>query len=187
MSELRVLALSGSLRTASWNSKLLKTAAEALRSKGVIVDIFDFKAANIPVYDADIHEANPAAGVVDFKNRLRAAHGFMLASPEYNYSIPGGLKNLFDIASRPPAENPFKGKVSAQLGATPGPGGTLQAQVSIRHILSGLMCFPLPGQFVVSKAAEAFDEKGQLKDEMQRKQLDALLDRFVAELKLRNP
>lgn len=181
---MKVLAFSGSLRTGSFNEQLLALAVEGLKAKGVEVDAWNFKAAQIPVYDPDTSDANPPAALVDFKVRVRAATGLLIACPEYNYAYPGALKNLLDFASRPPKENPFKGRVTAQLGATNGPGGTLQAQAMLRHVLSGLGCHTLPGAFTVSRVAEALDQ-GQLKDEPQRKNLDAFLGRFVDELRLR--
>ncbi len=182
---MKVLAFSGSLRTGSWNEMLLAVAVKGLQARGVEVDAWNFKAANIPIYDPDTSDANPPAAMVDFKARVRGATGLLLACPEYNYSYPGALKNLLDFASRPPQDNPFKGRVSAQLGATNGPGGTLQAQVMLRHVLSGLGCHTLPGSFTVSRVTEVLDENG-LKDERQKKNLDGFLDRFVDELKLRS-
>lgn len=182
---MNVLAFSGSLRTGSWNTKLLTVAVQGLRARGVTVDVWDFKAAQVPIYDPDTSDAAPAPGVVDFKARLRSAQGLVIAAPEYNYSVPGALKNLIDYASRPPKENPFRGKLVAQLGATPGPGGTLQGQAMLRHVISGLGAFSFPGAVTVSRAAEAFDDAGQLKDPAQRATLDGFLDRYVAELKLR--
>jgi chromate reductase, NAD(P)H dehydrogenase (quinone) len=184
---MKVLAFSGSLRTGSWNERLLAVAVKGLVAKGVEVDVWNFKAANIPIYDPDTSDTNPPAAMVDFKTRVRASLGVLIASPEYNYSYPGALKNLLDFASRPQKENPFKGRVTAQLGATPGNAGTLQAQAMLRHVFSGLGCHTLPGTVTVSRAAEAFDEHGGLQDEGQRKTLDEFLGRFVAELRLRNP
>lgn len=182
---MKVLALSGSLRTGSWNEQLLAVAVKGLQARGVEVDAWSFKAANIPIYDPDTSDTNPPAAMVDFKARVRGATGLLIACPEYNYSYPGALKNLLDFASRPPEQNPFKGRVTAQLGATNGPGGTLQAQAMLRHVLSGLGCHTLPGAFTVSKVAEALDAQG-LKDERQKKNLDGFLERFIDELKLRS-
>lgn len=181
---MKVLAFSGSLRTGSWNERLLAIATRGLSARGVAVDVWSFKAANVPIYDPDA-DATPPAAVVDFKARVRAATGVLIACPEYNYSYPGALKNLLDFASRPPAENPFKGRVSAQLGATNGPGGTLQAQAMLRHVLAGLGCHTLPGAFTVSRFTEAVDDSG-FKDARQQQTLDGFLDRFVDELKLRS-
>lgn len=182
---MNVLAFSGSLRTGSWNTKLITIAAAALRARGVSVDLWDFRAANVPIYDPDTSDANPWPAVLDLKERIRRAKGLVLSSPEYNYSMPGALKNLLDSVSRPPKDNPFRGKLVAQLGATPGPGGTLQGQIMLRHVISGLGALSFPGAFTLSRAAEAFDETGHLKDETQRANFEGFLDRYVAELKLR--
>lgn len=180
-----VVAFSGSLRTGSWNTKLLAVAVEALKARGVTVDVWDFRAAQVPIYEPDTHEAAMPPQVLDLKERIRRAKGLVIASPEFNYSIPGALKNLLDFLSRPPKDNPFRGKLVAQLGATPGPGGTLQGQVMLRHVVSGLGAMSFPGAVTVSRAADAFDEASQLKDAAARANLDGFLDRYVAELKLR--
>ncbi len=182
---MNVLAFSGSLRTGSWNTKLIAVAAAGLRERGVTVDEWDFRAAKVPVYDPDTSDADPAPGIVDFKARVARVHGVLISSPEYNYSIPGPLKNLLDYASRPPKTNPFRGKLVGQLGATPGDGGTLQGQIMLRHVVQALMAHSLPGAFTLSKADQAFDAQGQLVDEKKRQQLGAFLDRYVEELKLR--
>jgi hypothetical protein len=107
------------------------------------------------------------------------------ANPEYNYGIPGPLKNLIDWLSRPPKENPFRGKVTAQLGVTPGPGGTIQAQNALRHLLGvALFCRVMPGpSFTVSKIHEQLDDAGAFKDAALQKQLVEHVERFVAALK----
>jgi len=182
---MNVIAFSGSLRSGSWNTRLITEAVAGLTARGVTVDLWDFRAAKVPIYDPDTSDTSPAPQVLDFKARVAKSHGVLISAPEYNYSISGALKNLLDYTSRPPKDNPFRGKVVAQLGATPGPGGTLQGQIMLRHVMVGLMAHSLPGAFTISKAAEAFDEQGHLKDETQKKNLGALLDRFVDELKLR--
>jgi|CXWL01.1.fsa_nt_gi chromate reductase len=178
-----VLAICGSIRAQSWNKKLLALAAAQLIEAGVDVDVFDLKAANFQQYDADIEATGLPAAVIDLKARIAKAEGLLLVSPEYNYSIPGLLKNAIDWATRPPATNPFKGKLVAQMGATTGQGGTLLAQAAIRHIMVGCMAWSLPGMFVVSKADSAFDEQGQLRDAAQKEQLAKFLKRFSDELK----
>lgn len=183
---MNVIAFSGSLRSGSWNTKLVAEAVAGLTARGVTVDLWDFRAAKVPIYDPDTSDASPAPQVLDFKARVARSHGVLISAPEYNYSLSGALKNLIDYASRPPRDNPFPGKVVAQLGATPGPGGTLQGQIMLRHVVMALQAHSLPGAFTLSRASEAFDEQGQLKDEAHRKNLGAFLDRFVVELKLRS-
>jgi chromate reductase len=122
--------------------------------------------------------------VLELKQRVRSADGVLIATPEYNYSIPGPLKNLLDWLSRPPTDNPLKGKLVAQLGATPGPGGTTQAQSVLRHVVGvALFAWVLPGPaFTLSKAAEAFDQGGGLREEADSKRLRDYLGRFVEAL-----
>ena len=114
-----------------------------------------------------------------------AADALLIVTPEYNYSVPGSLKNLIDAASRPPKENPFKGKVCAQMGVTAGPGGTLQLQIMLRHVMVGMGCLSVPGAYTVSKGNDAFDDAGALKEEHEKKKLLSFLDSFIDELKVR--
>lgn len=183
---MKILALSGSIRTGSWNSKVLSVAVAELRSRSeaISVDVFDLRAANIPIYDPDTTDQNPSPGLKDFKARVKASDALLIASPEYNYGIPGVLKNLIDSGSRPPAEALFKGKVIGQLGATTGMGGTIQSQLMIRHIFTtALNSYVVPGMaFTVSKAPEAFTDDGQFKDERHKRDLAAYLTRFIAEI-----
>lgn len=181
---MKIFAIAGSARAQSWNKKLLALAVQQLRQDGAEVDVYDLKAANLVQYDADIEATTGLPPVVvDLKERIARADGLLIVSPEYNYSIPGLLKNAFDWASRPPATNPFKGKLVAQMGCTTGQGGTLQAQAAIRLIMVGAMAWVMPGWFVVSKAETAFDEHGQLKDAAQVEQLKKFLKRFEEELR----
>ncbi len=174
--------MSGSLRTGSWNTKLLNLAVPLLRAKGVEVDVFDFRAANVPVYDPDTSDTNYPPQVADAKERIRAADGFLLVSPEYNNGIPGGLKNFIDFISRPPKEQPFRGKVTAHLGATPGGFGTLYSQAQVRQVINSLGAWSLPGHFVVSSAGAAFDDAGQLKDPARAAELEKFIARYVEAL-----
>lgn len=183
----KVFAMSGSLRTGSFNTKLLNLCLPLLEAKGIEVDHFDFRAANVPIYDPDTSDANPAPQVLDAKERIRRADGLLLVSPEYNNSIPGALKNFIDYVSRPPKEQPFGGKLVAHLGATPGGFGTLYSQATIRQVFHALNSWSLPGNFVVSNAATAFDATGQLADEKRRADLEKFIGKFVDALKLMRP
>ncbi len=182
---MRVVALSGSTSLNSLNTKLLTLVIPKLTARAVTVDAFDFRAAKVPMFDPDVHPNEPPKSVLDFKERLRAAQGLLIVSPEYNYSIPGALKNLIDIASRPPKDSPFKGKVAAQMGVTTGKGGTLQLQVMLRHVLVGLQCISVPGAFTLSNGAQQFDDQGAFVDEANNALLGDFLGRFVDELKVR--
>lgn len=180
-----VLAFAASLRAASWNKKLLAAAVPVLEGLGVAVDVFDLAAANIPVFNDDVLQKEVPAGVADLKARINKASSVLLVTPEYNYGVPGVLKNVIDWASRPPPTNPFRGKLTAHMGATPGSAGTFQAQSQLRHILSvGVQAWVLPGlAFGLSQADKAFDANGALTDEAAKKNLGAFLGRFAEELK----
>jgi chromate reductase len=183
---MNVLCFAGSTRPQSWNKKLVKLAEAELARLGVSVDHFELTAEWAPVYLDDVVVSGQLpAGVLDLKQRVRKADGVLICTPEYNYSIPGPLKNLVDWLSRPPKDNPFRGKLVAQLGATPGPGGTIQAQNALRHILGvALFAWVLPGPaFTLSKIPDLLDESGQLKDEANKKQLAEFVERFVTALK----
>lgn len=185
MSAPTVLAFAASLRAASWNKKLLAVAVKELAALGVSVDVFDLAAANIPVFDDDLLQKEVPAGVADFKARVAKASAVLIVTPEYNYGIPGVLKNVIDWASRPPPTNPFRGKLVAHMGATPGGTGTIQAQQQLHHILSvGVMAWVLPGLAMgLSAADKAFDASGALTDPVGKKNLASFLGRFVEELK----
>jgi chromate reductase len=183
---MNVLAVAGSTRPASWNRKVLKLAVAELKSLGVAVDHYELEHDAVPVFLDDlVTSGRIPPHVLELKERIRKADGVLVCSPEYNYSIPGPLKNLLDWLSRPPKDNPLRGKLCAQMGVTPGPGGTVQAQNMIRHILSvALFAHVLPGPaFTLSNVPELLDESGQLKDEANRKRLADFVGRFTDALK----
>lgn len=183
MSALTVFAFAGSLRKESWNRKLLAIAVKDLEALGCTVDVYDLVAAKIQPYDEDQLQAQIPDSVLDFKARVAKASATLVVTPEYNYSIPGVLKNVLDWSSRPPPTNPWKGKLCAMMGATPGPGGTIQCQLQLRHVLSGLGAWVLPGAgFQLSAVDKAFDASGALMDPA-KKNLGSYLGRFVEELK----
>ena len=180
-----VLAFAASMREGSWNKKLLAVAVPMLQAQAVAVDVFDLFAANIPVFNDDVLQKEIPAGVADLKARINKASAVLIVTPKYNYGVPGVLKNVIDWCSRPPPTNPFKGKFTAHMGATPGSAGTFQAQVQLRTILSiGVAAWVLPGlAFGMSHADKAFDASGGLIDESAKKNLTSFLARFAEELK----
>ena len=121
---LKVLGISGSLRKGSYNTSALR-AAQKLAPSGIDVEIADIRA--IPLYDDDVRALGEPHSVTALKARVRAADAVLLVTPEYNFSIPGVLKNTLDWMSRPP-EPPFDGKPVAIMGASPGPVGTARVQ-----------------------------------------------------------
>ena len=172
----RILALAGSLRAGSYNRRVLAVAADGARAAGADVTAVDLREFPLPVYDADLESASglPAA-VLALKERFRAAEGLLVASPEYNSAISGTLKNAFDWVSRPaPGEKPlecFKGKVAALCAASTGALGGIRGLASVRLILGNLGVVLLPDQVALPKAAEAFDDDGNVVDPARRKSL----------------
>jgi chromate reductase len=182
MSAPRILAIAGSLRAGSYNRKLLALLVEQARAQGAEVDVVDLKVLALPVYDGDVEDQGFPPGVVELRERIGQAQGLLIASPEYNSSIPGGLKNAIDWASRPPG-NVFRGKWAALSGASSGMFGTVRMQPHLRQSLSHLGVTVLPDQFLVSLDEEAFTEEGRLKDESRLKSLRGLVAALIAQLK----
>ena len=176
----KIAAFAGSLRAGSFNKKLLAIAAEAARTAGAEVTIVDLRELALPLFDQDLEDASGLPETVKkFKALLRASDGFLIASPEYNSSITGALKNAIDWASRAESddESPlvaYKGKVAALLAASPGALGGLRGLVTLRSILGNIGVIVLPDQVTIPTAHEAFDDAGKLKDERKAKQVVAL-------------
>ncbi len=164
----RIIGLSGALRRGSYNAALLRAAVE-LAPEGLVVEAASIR--ELPLYDGDVEEQGIPEPVRLLKDRIAAADGLLLVTPEYNNSIPGVFKNAIDWLSRPPRDVPrvFGGKPVALMGATPGPGGTTLAQAAWLPVLRTLGTELWSGPRVhVSNAAQAFDATGRLVDEAVR-------------------
>ncbi len=176
-----IVGLCGSVRRGSYNLMLLRAIAEAFPA-GSTLDIASIR--DIPLYDGDLeaeHGIPPA--VQQLKERIAAADGLLIATPEYNNSIPGVLKNAIDWASRPPADisHVFRGRPVAIIGATPGPGGTALAQAAWLPVLRTLGMLPwFEGRLMISGAAKVFDGDGHIADAATRDRVRAFVDGFVA-------
>ena len=185
MSQPKIVAFAGSLRTGSFNKKLLVIAVDAARAAGAEVTVVDLRELALPLFDQDIEDASGLPdGAKRFKALLRASDGFLIASPEYNSSITAALKNAIDWASRSETDDEpdlvaFRGKTAALISASPGALGAMRALVTVRSILSNIGVLVLPSQVSVSKAHEAFDEAGKLKDERKVRQVAALAQALV--------
>lgn len=184
---IRFVGLSGSLRKDSLNTKLLRNVSTLL-PENVAFNIVSF--AELPVYNAD--EDVPAvsqrpASVTAFRNELAKADGLVIVSPEYNYSIPGGLKNAIDWASRGD-DSPLMKKPVALMGATPGPWGTVRMQMAFLPLFLYLEMKPVwKPEVLVASATGKFDTEGKLIDEMAigliRKKLQGLKEIIVQQHK----
>jgi chromate reductase len=160
--QLNVAGLCGSLRAASYNLGSLE-AAGRLMPAGMALRIASF--GQIPIYSADEQERAWPAAVLELGEAIARADAVLIASPEYNFSVPGGLKNAIDWLSRLP-QQPFKGKPVAIMGAATGPVGTARMQYELRRILHGLEAqVLLKPEIFVSNAKAKFDSEGRLVDE----------------------
>jgi chromate reductase len=169
---MKILGIHGSLRKASFNRMALN-AAKSLLPAGTSMDIFELD--GIPVFDQD-QEATPPARVAEFKKAIRAADAILISTPEYNYSIPGGLKNAIDWASRPYGDSAWKGKPVAIMGASVGVIGTARAQYHLRQCFV-FLDMPAVNQpeVMIGMAGAKFDAAGNLTDETSKKLIGQLL------------
>ena len=182
-----IVGLGGSLRRASLNSGLLRAAAE-LAPTGTILTVHGID--GIPLYNGDLEEAEGIPHVVTaLKDKIAAADGLLIATPEYNSSIPGVLKNAIDWLSRPASDiaRVFGGKPVALIGASPGGFGTVLSQAAWLPVLRLLGAAPWFGTtLTVARAGKLFDAGGNLTDGESRERLAALLAKFVASIEKGN-
>ena len=175
----QVLGIAGSLRSGSYNRSLIKAAAE-LAPAGMQVVTFD-RLGEIPLYNEDLEAKGDPRPVAALKTSIKEADALLIATPEYNYGMPGPLKNAIDWASRPAASTPLKGKVALIVGASPGPGGTVRAQLALRQSFVFTQTWALPGpEYALARCEDKFDSNGRLTDDLSRKllagRLHALMD-----------
>ncbi|OLC13517.1 MAG: NADPH-dependent FMN reductase [Candidatus Rokubacteria bacterium 13_1_40CM_69_27] len=172
----RILGIPGSLRKASYNKAALRAAQELLPD-GATLEIFELD--GIPPFNQD-EDRQPPPRVVELKARIREADAILIATPEYNYSVPGVLKNAIDWASRPFGDSAWAGKPVAIMGASPGATGTARAQYHLRQTFVYLDMYPVnKPEVMIGNAAQRFDDQGNLKDETSRKLVRELLAALV--------
>ena len=172
-----ILGIAGSLRKASYNRAALR-AAQQLAPESARIEIFELD--GIPPFNQD-EEGNPPAKVTALKAAIRAADAVLIVTPEYNYSVPGVLKNAIDWASRPYGDSAWDGKPVALMGASGGVLGTARAQYHLRQTFVFLNMYPVNRpEVLISSAHEKFDDKGNLTNEASRKHIRRLLESLVA-------
>jgi chromate reductase len=174
--KIKILGFAGSLRKDSYNRSLLRAALEVV-PKDAELEIFDLE--GIPPFNQDL-ENQPPQKVKEFKLKIRAADAILVATPEYNYSIPGVLKNAIDSASRPYGDNAFEGKPVAMMGASIGMLGTARAQYHLRQSFVFLNMFPLnQPEVMVPFAQEKIDQTGKVTDQKTKEKIKELVERLV--------
>jgi chromate reductase len=179
----RVLGISGSLRRDSYNTELLRAAAGVLPS-GAELEFYEGLKA-IPPYDADDDREYAPEPVRELREALAAADAVLIATPEYNASIPGVLKNALDWASRPHATNVLRGKPAAVVGASTGMFGAVWSQAETRKVLSTIGARVLDRELPVAEAPERFDAEGRLVDSEIEEQLGEIVGELVASAEAR--
>ena len=176
MADIKVLGLCGSLRKGSFNRMALKAASE-LMPGGMTMSTHEIH--DIPLFNADVQAAGWPAPVKALRDAVGAADAILFATPEYNHSVTGVLKNAIDWASRPP-DQPFKGKPCAIIGASPGVMGSVRSQVHLRDICVFLDLHPVnQPEVMIGNADKRFDVEGKLTDETTRKFLGQLMTAFA--------
>jgi chromate reductase len=174
---LNIFGFAGSLRKDSYNKAILRAAVELL-PKATQLEIFDLE--GIPPFNQDL-ENQPSARVKEFKAKIKSADALLIATPEYNYSIPGVLKNAIDWASRPYGDNAFDGKPVAIMGASIGMLGTARAQYHLRQCFVFLNMHPLTQpEVMVPLVQEKIDKDGKLIDQKTREFIHLLLENLIA-------
>jgi chromate reductase len=177
LNKFKILGVLGSLRRDSYNHLALK-AAQKLVPKCTVLDIVEL--SGIPIFNQD-DELAPPASVLAFKQQILAADAILFATPEYNYSVPGGLKNAIDWASRPYGDSVWQGKPAAIMGVSVGGLGTARAQYHLRQILVSLN-MPVVNQpeVMIGHAAKAFNHDGEITDDKTMQVIQHLLIALVA-------
>lgn len=175
--QVSILGFAGSLRKGSYNRALLRAACELVPT-GARLEAFELD--GIPPFNGDL-ESSPPEKVKEFKRRIKAADGILIVTPEYNYSVPGVLKNAIDWASRPYGDNAFEGKPVAMMSASTGILGGARAQYHLRQSFVFLNMHPVnrPEVFVTF-ARQKFDDKGKLLDKQTKELIGELLGNLVA-------
>lgn len=175
----KIIAISGSLRKDSFNTHLARAAVE-LAPEGVEIEVVNI--GSIPLFNQDLDQQFPIAAQ-DFKNKVRQADGIIFATPEYNRSIPGVLKNAIDWASRPYGDNAFAGKTVFVTGASIGPIAAALAQYHLKQIMLYLDARVLgQPEFYLGNAGSKFDAQGNLTDESTREHLKKAIELLVSKL-----
>jgi chromate reductase len=173
LQQIKVLAFAGSLRKGSYNKALIRTAVE-VAPPTVSIEVFDLE--GIPPFNQDL-ENNPSQKVKDFKEKIRVADALLIATPEYNYSIPGVLKNALDSASRPKQDNPLEGKPVAIMSASTGRLGGARAQYHLRQSFIFLNMHPVnQPEVMLSDAPHNVDANGNVTNEQTLQLIRRLLE-----------
>jgi chromate reductase len=179
---MHILGISGSLRRDSYNTKLLRNAGELFEAEGVEFEIYD-GLADVPPYGEDDDVEGAPEAVSRIREAVRAADAVFFATPEYNSSIPGALKNVRDWVSRPYATNPMRNKPVGVIGASAGMFGAVWAQAELRKVLGAMGARVTEGEVAVGRAMDRFDGNGRLNEPNLEEEVREVARTLVAEAK----
>lgn len=176
-----ILGIAGSLRKDSYNQAALRLAQQ-LCPKDAQLEIYDI--TGLPLFDQD-EERNPTPKVTEFKQKIRVADAILISTPEYNYGMPGVLKNALDVASRPYGDSAWNGKPVAIMSAAMSMGGGVRAQCQLRQAFVFLnMEAVVQPEVAIAAAHQRFDDKGNLNDDASKKLITQLLQNLIAKVRL---
>lgn len=177
--QVKILGIAGSLRRESFNKSALRAATQ-LVPEGASIEIYDID--GFPGFNQD-DEQNPPSKVVEFKKKIREAEAILFVTPEYNYSVPGALKNAIDWASRPYGDSAWSGKPAAIMGASIGSIATARAQYHLRQMFVFLNMYAVnQPEVMIGAAHDKFDAEGNLTDETTKGLIRKLLENLVEEV-----
>ncbi|MBX3654871.1 MAG: NAD(P)H-dependent oxidoreductase [Ramlibacter sp.] len=184
---MKLLVFAGSTRQKSFNRQLARVTAAMATASGADVTHLELADFDIPMYNADLEAEGTPADVIRLKQLMHEHPAWIICTPEYNASYPALLKNTLDWVSSPARSHPewsdgfrsSRGKVVGVLSASPGALGGLRSQSHLAPLLVNLHCWLAPQNFALSRAAEAFDEQGQLKEERNIKGVQAVIDQVI--------
>lgn len=175
--QVRILGICGSLRRDSFNKAVLRAATE-LVPESATIEVFDI--GGLPGFNQDDEQAPPPK-IVELKRKIRDSDAILFVTPEYNYSVPGVLKNAIDWASRPYGDSAWDGKPAAMMGASIGSIGTARAQYHLRQMMVFLNMYPINRpEVMIANAPKGFDADGNLTDETSKKLIKQLLENLVS-------
>jgi len=179
---MKIIAFAGSFRKKSYNKAALKYIVQGAIDAGADVETIDLNDFPMPIYNEDVDKAGKPEAVLQLKEKLGSAKGFIICTPEYNHSLPGGFKNVIDWLSRF-KDQPFKGKWIALAGASTSSWGTVRAQLAFLPVFRVLAAHVLPDQIYIPLAHTAFDEDGNVKDDSTKEKLLKLGKELVQKIK----
>ncbi|MCX6111772.1 MAG: NAD(P)H-dependent oxidoreductase [Proteobacteria bacterium] len=180
---MKILAFAASLKKNSVNAMLIKIVSKILKEQDCDIELIDFSEFDVPIYNGDIEESKGIpSGALKLKEKIEKCDGIVISSPEYNYSVPGTLKNLIDWTSRIRPQ-PFKDRNILVMSASPAMAGGVRGLWHLRVPLEGLGAFVYPEMFSLAVAHEAFDSQGNLKDKNLVNTLENNIKSFLKHIK----